>query len=578
MDILNLIKGDRDWELAKQKMKRSVAKWDKETPLLEGLVDSKKQLIKTNIATLLENTAKHCNKQLLKETSAIASGDVAGFANQAFPMIRRIFANIIANELVTLQPMQLPNGLIFYLDFQAGSTKGIQHAFDASVYGGGVVGNQLTGGVDLDNYGTTGFYNLNQGYSSPTGSAAAVLSSIIVSGTVAAGNDALDQYVNYDPDLSGSYIAVVSVARSTFPQILGKSYLHLTDTTTTSGTLQRVHTVNDPATPANIRMVYRLSSVASAAAIGASTASLLTSHTYKYAINDDFVAVGNDALGAVVGDPAWGLEFGGNTGENAEIPQIDIKVTSISVTAQTRKLRARWTPELAQDIDAYHSIDPEVEMVSILAELITNEIDAEILGDLLKAVVEKGTGRNKNVRFWDSRPGRFLDPITGALLSTADQGDFTGNFAHWYMSLPIQMAKLSAQIHRKVLKGGMTWAVCGPDVCAILKSTNNWAADQDIGSKDKSAVGTFKAGSINSDWDIYCNPYFPVNLILVGRKGDSTPLEAGYIYAPYIPLQVTATLPDPDTGVLNKIMSTRYAKKLVRSDYFGLLVVRSLDG
>lgn len=575
MDILNLIKGDKDWELAKAKIQKNVKKWDSQTPLLEGLTDTKKQLVKSNMATLLENTAKLCNKQMLAETSAMASGHVAGFANTAFPMIRRIFANIVANELVTIQPMQLPNGLIFYLDFLAGSNKSIQHAFNASVYGGGVVGSQLTGGVDLTNYPETGFYNLNEGYSGPSGSAA-VSFTVITSGTIAAGNDALDSYVGYDPDLSGSAVAVVTAVRSSFTQIQGKSYMHLADTTTSSGTLVRRHTVNDPATPANIRMVYSLNTSTSwAVAMQSLTGS---THTYKFRIYDDFQAVGNDALGAVVGDPAWGLEFGGNTGENAEIPQIDIKVTSISVQAQSRKLRARWTPELAQDIDAYHSLNPEVEMVSILAELITNEIDAEILGDLLKSVIELGTGRNKNVRYWDARPGRFVDPITGRLLATADQGDFTGNFAHWYMSLPIQISKVSAQIHRKVLKGGATWLVTGPDVCAILKSTNNWMADPNLTSRDKSSVGTFKAGSLNADWDIYCNPYFPVNLILIGRKGDSSPLEAGYIYAPYIPLQTTATLPDPDTGVLNKIMSTRYAKKLVRQDYFGLLVVKSIDG
>lgn len=575
MDILNLIKGDKDWELAKQKMKRAENRWETQSPLLEGLENNRKQLNKTNMAIMLENTAKLLNKKLLNETSAIASGDVAGWAANALPMVRRIFANIIANELVTVQPISLPNSLVFYLDFLAGSDKGIQHSLNASIYGGGVIGSQLTGGVDLDNYNETGFYNLNQGYSSPSGSAAAVLASIIASGTVGAGNDSLDQYVMYEPDLSGSFIAVVSVARSTFPQINSPSYMHLTDTTTTSGTLQRKHTVNDPATPANIRMVYRLNTAQS---IGAATASLLTSHTYKYSVNDDLINVGNDARGAVVGDPVWGLEFGGNTGENVEIPQIDIKVTSIDIMAQTRKLRSRWTPELAQDIDAYHSLDPETEMVAVLAELITNEIDAEILGDLLKSVIQKGTGRTKNVRFWDARPGRFLDPITGALLSTADQGDFTGNFAHWYMSLPIQIAKVSAQIHRKVLKGGATWLVTGPDVCTILQSTNNWMADPDTGNTEKSTVGTYKAGSINARWDVYCNPYFPVNLILVGRKGDSSPLESYYLYCPYQPLQVTATLPDPDTGVLNKIMSTRYAKKLVRPDGFGLIICRNVDG
>ena len=138
-------------------------KWNR-TGLLEGLGSDR---TKNSMACLLENQAK----ELLREASAMSQGDVEGFAAVAFPIVRRVFGGLVANDLVSVQPMSLPSGLIFFLDFTHTDAKSnIGVAADSSVYGGGVVGKGIASGV-----GTltgTGYYDLQSGYASPTGSAA----------------------------------------------------------------------------------------------------------------------------------------------------------------------------------------------------------------------------------------------------------------------------------------------------------------------------------------------------------------------------------------------------------------------
>ena len=153
-----------------------LSKWEK-TGLLEGLEgDSTRQ----GMARLLENQAA----QLLKEASTMAGGNVEGFASVAFPLVRRVFGGLLANDVVSVQPMSLPSGLIFFLDFTHNKQSLGRDAGD-SVYGGGKVGQAITGGVNLGYEGArainaagtitdadidVGFYNLSNGYSSPTGS------------------------------------------------------------------------------------------------------------------------------------------------------------------------------------------------------------------------------------------------------------------------------------------------------------------------------------------------------------------------------------------------------------------------
>lgn len=544
-----------------------VAKW-RETGLLEGL---KNERTVNNIAVLLENQAK----ELLREASSMAAGDVEGFASVAFPLVRRVFGGLIANDLVSVQPMALPTGLIFFLDFQHDRSR-LGITADDSVYGGGVVANQLTGGVSLTGANIEkGFYNLSNGYSSPTGSVSATFT-VVASGSVGSGDGlntwtgtaaytALrDRLVRFDADLaSGTIAAVATTPISALTQIDMKNLVAVVPTPA-PGRVQRRLTVVDPTNPGNLMFVL--------AATGSETSNVLAAAwntgalATTFPIIDNFVA--GTGLGSIVGTTVWGLE------NNPNIPEIDIKVNSLSITAETKKLKAKWTPELQQDIQAYQNLDAEVELTSMLSETIALEIDQEILEDLIK-------GATGGVGYWSRRPGKFLDRYTGqGIVNSANENilgaDFTGNVSEWYETLLETVNDVSAQIHRKTLRGGANFLVCGPEVANILEMTAGFRASV-THDEDRGEAGPVKLGSINKKWDIYVDPYFIRNLILMGRKG-STFLESGYTFAPYVPLQVTPTMFGQEDGVPRKIVMTRFGRKMVRPDFYGLVVVQDLAG
>ena len=566
-----------------------MSKWEK-TGLLEGL-DSDRT--RASMASLLENQAK----ELLREASSMAAGDVEGFAAVAFPIVRRVFGGLIANDLVSVQPMSLPSGLIFFLDFQAHHTKLGTEAND-SLYGGGVVGQQLTGGVDLTGLNLEeGFYSLNNGYSSPTGAVDAVTVALVASGTAGGNNGqlgsvaelgvvdqaGLDSLTRFDPDLSGSNVVVYRVATSdlktaTQNTVLNRDNLVAIDVANAGDAL-------GGGSAPGTRIIRRLTQFS-----GSSTAHVLLFleciNTGTVAVNDGYTvadihfpladdftgtpaASADNALGAVVGVDTWGLE---NTGA---IPEIDIKVDSVSVTAVTKKLKAKWTPELGQDLNAYHNLDAEVELTGILSEQIALEIDREILSDLI-------AGATAGKYFWSRRPGKFLNRNTGESLeisggtSALGPPDFTGTVSEWYETLAETINDVSAQIHRKTLRGGANFIVCSPEVANILEFTSGFRADV-TGDADRGTVGAVKAGSLSKKWDVYVDPYFPRNVVLVGRKGGSF-LESGYVYAPYVPLQITPTIFGIEDFVPRKGVMTRYAKKMVRPDMYGLVIVADLLG
>ena len=285
-----------------------------------------------------------------------------------------------------------------------------------------------------------------------------------------------------------------------------------------------------------------------------------------------------DALGSVKGTTHWGLEGAGqgnssvfnDVNVNDDIPEIDIKVDSIAVTAVTKKLKAKWSPELGQDLNAYHNLDAEVELTSILSEQIALEIDREIVNDLVQ-------GATAGTYYWSRSPGLFVNRTTGAELgATAAAPDFTGTVSEWYETLVETINDVSAQIHRKTLRGGANFLVCSPEVANILEFTAGFRASVTADS-DRGTVGAVKVGAMSKKWDVYVDPYFPRNVVLVGRKGGSF-LESGYVYAPYVPLQVTPTIFGTEDFVPRKGVMTRYAKKMVRPDMYGLVIVRGLLG
>jgi len=555
-------------------------KWER-TGLLEGLntEDHRHQM-----ARLLENQAK----ELLRESSTMAGADVEGFAAVAFPLVRRVFASLVAQDLVSVQPMSLPSGLIFFLDFTFSSDTGDRLSNDGgdSIYGGGRVASQITGGVILTGRDAeAGPYALNSGFASPTGTVHLGGALTVTSGTVDADGAfeskngtfgtgmtqvLADQILRFDPDLvSGSAVAIGTVAYS---NLVDGDFnqdnlvaLTLTASITDTEQVRRLTTLETISGTEYVAFVWAATTGAAAGDI-ANVGSLMANVSAVDApLADDFDGRG---IGGVVGAPEWGLE------NNADIPEIDIKVDSVSVTAVTKKLKAKWTPELGQDLNAYHNMDAEVELTSILSEQVALEIDREILEDLVK-------GATAGTYYWSRRPGRFLDRETGADISSSANesllgADFTGNVSEWYETLIETINDVSAQIHRKTLRGGANFIVVSPEMANLLEFTAGFRAAV-THDDDRGSVGAVRVGSLSKKFDVYVDPYFIRNVVLVGRKGASF-LESGYVYAPYVPLQVTPTIFGVEDFVPRKGVMTRYAKKMVRPDMYGLVICKDFLG
>jgi len=554
-----------------------LSKWQK-TGLLEGLSgDYQRQ----SMSRLLENQAK----QLLKEASSMAAGDVEGFSSVAFPIVRRVFGGLIANDVVSVQPMSLPAGLIFFMDFTYNSGR-LGNSADKSIYGTDKVAKEIIDGVNLvDSAGAShgGPYNMGGVYSSPTASVTVQMDNL-VTGSTAVGSllDAQLKLIKYDPDIladSTNQVAIIKADNAYTTDLPDLDFQQLSAIKATAGTYSNLGngtpirrlTFLDSDNKLNLVLVRNG---------GAITAPSNTNTvTLEYPIKDKFTNSGL-ALGALAGTDPWGLEEAGNTvgapsgGASSEskdvIPEIDIKVDSVAITAQTKKLKAKWSPELGQDLNAFHNADAEVELTGILSEQIALEIDREILNDLVN-------GAKAGTFYWSRSPGLFVNRVTGAEVgASAAAPDFTGTVSEWYETLIETINDVSAQIHRKTLRGGANFLICSPELANILEFTSGFRASV-TADVDKGTVGAMKTGSISKKFDLYVDPYFHRNVILVGRKGSSF-LESGYVYAPYVPLQVTPTIFGVEDFVPRKGVMTRYAKKMVRPDMYGLVVVRGLLG
>lgn len=519
---------------------RLVEKWER-TKLLSGLKDSHNHQSKSNMAQLLENQCR----SLLQEAST--DGNIQGFQAIAFPMVRRIFGGLIANEIVSVQPMSLPSGLLFYLDFVHGTSKAGTGQLDWTK-GGSVYGDQSPLG---NNSGTGGHHYLNASYSARelTGAMAVQASGAAswdmvafdfeLSSSVAAGK------VFYaDVALTSSGYALAQIDPTNYKQfsISGSDVIW-------SGVKQVFRRHNTYNANTGVVRVFYSASAPLSNAVGI-TGSFVTQ-----------TGLTVDQTGLVMA-PAFETDF-----QTDIIPEIDIRVQSISVTAQSRKLKAKWTPELAQDLQAYQNLDAEVELTQVLAEYIAVDIDREILSNLLS----DGTGA---VMYWSRKPGNFVNKLTGVDVSG---GMFTGGTIDWYHTLMETINDVANTINRKTLRGKANFIVVGPDVSTILESMITWKPAS-VGDPlmNHYAMGMEKIGSLNNAYTVYKDPYFPRNIILIGYKGSSF-LETGFIYAPYIPLIVTPTLYAPEDFSPRKGVMTRYAKKMVQPSFYGKVILKGMD-
>ena len=608
-----LTEGIRDRHVGQQN-KRLVEKWSR-TGLLRGMEEVNRE----NMATLLENQAA----QVLRESSTMGSDSVQGFSNIAFPIVRRVFGGLIANELVSIQPMSLPSGLLFYLDYTYGSTEG-PYASGESIYGGPVGKNIQEGanaaGGQYDLVGS-GFSRVHSSKSLVSTDGGSITPGALL---LTSSNDHL-KLIDHDPQIidlvnDGQKFQFYFLATSLFSgldktQVSDFSVRLLSgQTTDASGVLQNdavnlsseVQAAVQGGSAHNVRRLTRLGTGTSESAFvednlngtvlavliklpsatiygdpeveasgnGADKTANLVSMPCTF-IKEDNSAVDSASVGGVDMTPSFESDFGSSP--TPVIPEIDIKIDSIPVTAQTRKLRARWSPELAQDLNAYHSMDAEVELTQILSEQIALEIDREILGDLL-------TGAKGANFFWSRSPGKFVNKKTGAEIartSTLNPGPaFTGTVREWYETLTETVIDVANEIHRKTLRGSANFIVVSPDVATILEASvlyrPSYSLDGDGQVGTPFTMGAEKVGTLSNRFTVYKDPYFPRNKILVGYKGGSY-LETGFVYAPYVPLIVTPTIFQPEDFTPRKGVMTRYGKKMVRADFYGTVTCLDMN-
>ncbi len=511
--------------------KKLSEKWEK-TGLLEGLDGYDKN----SMSILLENQAK----QLVTESSRTGTASNSEeWSGVALPLVRRVFAEIAAKDFVSVQPMNLPSGLVFFLDFKYGTAQpgfdvvsGVTRDGSGTLHGQTNTSGNPSGGL----YGSGRFaYSINEAASSTI--AAPTSASVVFS------------EVNFNADLSAS---------------LDAGELRSVTVTTGSNSITNV----------DAEGVRGFSiSGSNIVAFFPEFTSIDTSGNIK------FIVSGSDSIAGIVvkyqkqpTDVTRGdFEDTSTSGSavNLDIPEIDVQLRSETIVAKTRKLKASWTPEFAQDLNAYHSIDAEAELTSMLSEYISMEIDLEILDMLIENAVSSANWSAK-VGFDDDGVGNGEDRFTE--ISGASNA-YTKNA--WYQTLGIKIQKVSNEIHRKTLRGGANFLVTSPSVATILESIPGYAVDSD-GDQSNFAMGVQKIGALNNRFTVYKNPYMTENIILMGYRGSQF-LETGAVYAPYVPLIMTPLVYDPTNFTPRKGVMTRYAKKMVRPEFYGKIQIAHLD-
>jgi hypothetical protein len=572
--IQNLLESANPYQSLQKDAVRLAGKWVK-TGLLEGLNETDKN----NMSLMLENQAK----QLVTEVSSTGTGAFftpgqgEQWAGIALPLVRKVFGQIAAKEFVSVQPMNLPSGLVFFLDFQYGTAKN-PFTQGGSLYGGTsttasqypFATNDTTGGL----YGAGRFtYSTNQFSASIplTGSTSGSTLPTVASGTgsvVAATWAELNFDSTYSASVAGNQIYKVTVA--------------------TASALSSF----DPDAVRGFTTLYSVGTGATGATFG--TSSILpqfTTYTYTSAGSGSIAFFFTGSTGTTAANLSGSMTvfYNKKTDDNARgdfedttatsysvpnaqsasaivIPEININMQSQEIVAKTKKLKAVWTPEFAQDLNAYQNIDAEAELTNMLSEYISMEIDLEIL-DMLIEDASAGT------EYWSALNNQS---ITSAGVSSTSL-NFYNTQGQWFQTLGTKVQKLSNKIHQLTLRGGANFMVLSPTVSTIIESIPGFASNHN-GEADQMeyAFGVQKVGSFNGRYQVYKNPYMTENVILLGYRGKQF-LEAGAVFAPYIPLIMTPLVYDPNTFTPRKGLLTRYAKKMLRPEFYAKIYVSGLN-
>ena len=525
MEINNLLESSNNYKSMQADAARLAEKWSA-SGLLEGIEDERYQ---SNMAMILENQAK----QIVAEANStnvgggsFSAGGGEQWAGVALPLVRKVFAQIVAQDFVSVQPMNLPSGLVFYLDFKYGTATNGRN--DGENLYGNVSSASVKIGVDTDVDG--GLYGAGQfGYS--------INSVASAGGTAATATPITDiADVDYDVDVATGSLETLSIATSEIPGYdpLGIRAFRVVGTTILPQYTKIVGS--------NIVFVQD----ASGTHVGTSDTPVINYH--KQPVDNDrgdFEASSTAAVDTSI-----------------TIPEIDVKLASEAIVAKTRKLKAQWTPEFAQDLNAYHSIDAEAELTSLLSEYISMEIDLEILDMLISEARTTDKWSAENNKVW------------GGSQWTTSTSDFYNTQGQWFQTLGTKVQKVSNKIHQKTLRGGANFIVTSPNVATILESIPGYAAATD-GDQQEFNMGVQRVGSLANRFKVYKNPYMTENILLLGFRGSQF-LETGAVYAPYVPLMMTPLVYDPETFTPRKGLMTRYAKKMIRPEFYGKIFISDL--
>ena len=550
MNVQQLLESSNQYKNVMDDSKKLSSKWEK-SGLLEGI---KNTTDKNTMAMLLENQAK----QLVTEASqtGTAAGGSGAYSGEswngvALPLVRRVFGEIAAKEFVSVQPMNLPSGLVFYLDFKYGtgvdpfrtgdslysanpSTNVTDFANTASLYGAGRFGysiNQFSASVAnaTTSSATWADFNYDSAYSA--------------SAAVVGGYRKINVPLPSTADLNGVRAFVIESGS------FGVTDIQQAFTTLSNNTASFLVTGS--------KVSATMSNTAATVTLYFNVA---PSTTTRGDFEDASTGGGSGVASGNGGYP------NANSITAIAIPEINVQLKSEAIVAKTRKLKAQWTPEFAQDLNAYHSVDAEAELTGILSQYISMEIDLEILDMLIQNAY--------TVDYWSAVNNQQYTSA-GFVQQSATTGGFYNTQGGWFQTLGTKLQKVSNIIHQLTLRGGANFLVTSPTVATILESIPGFASDGD-GEKMEYNFGIQKVGSLNSRYKVYKNPYMTENVILMGYKGAQF-LECGAVFAPYVPLIMTPLLYDPNTFTPRKGLMTRYAKKMIRPDYYGKIYVSGLN-